>query len=236
MPAAATPKTDSLVTFTWEGEICRNVGWYEAGAYTEKQLRDTYALVSSLGMMTSTTAFTIEDYTDAHFAKAARDLQQEYDSLANALRRAEVVPTAFWQNIKKLRTRQLEERFQLNKYALEAYRNPSVLRRNPYYYHCQEYADALASADTVAVMQAWKKLTEAQKLKNGVPEMLQERFEQEYASAERMNYAKLQLMTFGWYNCANQQLKYNDLSDHYPLDQNYDKLFKRMKSECDDVD
>jgi len=216
--------------------MCEHVGAYPAGAYTEKQLRDTYSLVNFAGILTSTTVFRLEQYTDAHFAKAGKDLEREHDSLATSLQQAAVVPTAYWMKIKSLRTRELEEEYQFCKFALAGYYKPSSLQHNPYYSSCKEYADALASGDTTVVMLAWRKLKDAQKLNNGAPEALEQRFIQESAAPERMKYAKLELMTFGWYNCALQQTKYRDLPEQYHLRENYHKLFKTVKSDCEDVD
>ncbi|QKG51859.1 hypothetical protein [Hymenobacter sp. BRD67] len=233
---APKTKSDSLYTFTWQDESCTNIGYFKAGAYTKKQLQDTYNLVNFPDVLTSTTALNFEDYNDSYFDKAGRDLRHEYDSLTNTLKKAQIVPTAFWLKVRELRTLELTENYQLYKFTLEGYYSPSSLYRNKYYSHCKKYADALASADTISVMRAWKNLIEVQKLNNGAPELLEERFAQESVSPARMKYAKLYLMTFGWYNCANHHTKYNDLYDQYRLRQNYHKLFKKVKSDCADVD
>jgi hypothetical protein len=235
-PAKPAAPADSLATFTWQDEACENVGSYRAGAYTEQQLRATYHLVDFPGVLTHTTVFRLEEYTDAHFAKAGRDLRREYDSLATGLRQADVVPTAFWRQIQQLRLRELDENYQLARFALAGYHTPASLLHNAYSSSCRQYAEALASTDTAVVLHAWRQLIDEQKRHNGAPELLEERFIQEAASPDRLRYAKLQLMTFGWYNCAISHTKYSDLHDRYQLQQRYHQLFKSVKSECEDVD
>ncbi|WP_133658031.1 hypothetical protein [Hymenobacter sp. UV11] len=224
-------------TFTWQDDVCENTGTFPAGAYTRRQLQDTYQLVTGFMLTTTVVPFQLRHYNDAFFFQAARHLTHEHDSLAALLHGLKVVPTPFWQKIKRLRELELAESYAFSHATLEGYFHPDSWLSNAYYAHCAEYATALASTDSTIVMQAWRKLVDAEKADNGIPESLEAAFAAQLASPERMRYAKVALMTFGWSNCANAQRKYNDLSGQYPLPDEFAKLFTHVEqSNCVDVD
>jgi hypothetical protein len=226
-------------TFTWQDEACESTGTFPAGAYTQRQLRDTYYLTSGFILLTPTVAFNFNDYNAAYFTKAAASLKHEHDSLASLLRGLQVVPTAYWRTLKQLREKQLAEDYALSQAALEGYFHPESLLSNRYYPYCTAYATALASTDTLLVLQAWRKLVDEQKRQNGYPESLEREYVREAAKPEGINYAKMQLLTFGWTNCANSQSKYNQLDDQGTASPIYkfERLFTRIKqANCVDTD
>lgn len=236
-PAApkATPAT--LRTFTWQDEVCLNTGTFPAGAYTQRQLRDTYQLTSGILLTTNTVAFDFGSYNDAYFKRAAASLEHEHDSLATLLRGLQVVPNPYWRRMKQLRERQLAEEYAFHKAQLEGYFHPESWRRNQYYAHCTAYADALASADTVLVLKAWRKLVDEEKRNNGYPEALEQEFARASARPEAFEYAKMKLMTFGWGNCANSLSQYNRLDEKgEPVDK-FGQLFTHVsQANCVETD
>jgi len=226
-----------MQTFTWQDEVCENTGTFAVGAYTQRQLRDTYQVITGFQLSTTVVPFQLNHYNDAFFSAAARHLTHEHDSLAARLHGLQVVPTPYWQKIKRLRELELAEEYALDRATLEGYFHPTSWLSNAYYAHCAEYATALASTDSAVVIPAWRKLVDAQKVDNGIPEILEADFKAQLASPERMRYAKVDLMTFGWSNCANAQRKYNDLSSHYPLQDDFAKLFTHVEqANCVDAD
>jgi hypothetical protein len=236
-PPKPAPARKAVQTFTWQDEVCENTGTFAAGAYTQRQLRDTYQLVNGFMLTTTVVPFQLRHYNDAFFFQAARHLTHEHDSLAAALHGLQVVPTPYWRNIKRLRELELAESYALEHATLEGYFHPDSWLSNAYYAHCAEYATALASTDSAVVIPAWRKLVDAEKVNNGIPESLEAAFTAQLASPERMRYAKVALMTFGWSNCANAQRKYGDLSGQYPLQDEFAKLFTHVaQANCVDVD
>jgi hypothetical protein len=202
-PRKPAPARKAVQTFTWQDEVCENTGTYPAGAYTQRQLRDTYQLVNGFQLTTTVVPFQLSRYNDAFFSQAARDLTHEHDSLAAALHGLQVVPSPYWRNIKRLRELELAEEYAIDHATLEGYFHPDTWLSNAYYTHCADYATALASTDSAVVISAWRKLVDAQKVNNGVPQSLEAAFRAQLASPERMRYAKVALMTFGWSNSAN---------------------------------
>ena len=227
----------ALARFTWQDGLCDNTGFYNSAAYTPRQLRDTYELLTGFSLQTDATVFYLKDFNDAHFRQTLRQLQHEHDSLAAHLRALRVVPTDFWQKMKQLTQAALEEEYEVNRLTLEGYFTPAILPASKYSVSCPEFAAALASPDTVVLFQAWRKLTDGQKRRNGAPAMIERIFQQQAASRDRFRYARLELLAFGWYNCANAQRQYSDLSEHYQLNQHFLLLFKKVKTaNCNAID
>ncbi|GAA4505577.1 hypothetical protein GCM10023172_33640 [Hymenobacter ginsengisoli] len=236
-PHKPAPARKAMQTFTWQDDVCENTGTFPAGAYTQRQLRDTYQLVNGFQLNTTVVPFQLGHYNDAFFSQAAQHLTQEHDSLAARLHGLQVVPTPYWRNIKRLRELELAEEYVLDHATLEGYFHPDTWLSNAYYAHCAEYATALASTDSAVVIPAWRKLVDAEKVNNGIPASLEAAFKTQLASPERMRYAKVALMTFGWSNCANAQRKYSDLSGQHPLQDDFAKLFTHVaQANCVDVD
>ncbi len=231
------PTGKAVQTFTWQDDACENTGTFAAGAYTQRQLRDTYQLVIGFPLTTTVVPFQLNHYNDAFFTEAARHLTHEHDSLVALLRGLQIVASPYWRNIKHLRELELAEAYALSHATLEGYFHPASWLSNAYYASCAEYATALASTDSAVVVSAWRKLVDAQKKNNGSPGRLEADFKAQLASPERMRYAKVDLMTFGWGNCANNQRKYSDLTDKYPLSDKFSKLFTHVEqTNCVDVD
>lgn len=62
---------------------------------------------------------------------------------------------------------------------------------------------------------------------------MQRIFEEQYASPDRMKFALVEVMTFGWWNCANKAIKYVDYDGSQ--EREFRKLFIRVKTiSCDE--
>lgn len=126
----------------------------------------------------------------------------------------------------------MNESYELKKIAIQSYSRPQILMENRFSKECQEYAIALSSMDDELLLETWRKLVQKQAEKNGAPDLLLQRFNQENASLYRLTYARNQVMTYGWWNCANHVI-YHFEDDGTPAKE-FEKLFSNVKSECDE--
>ena len=101
-----------------------HTGSYPAGAYTQRQLLDTYELVNGFMLTTTVVPFQLRHYNDAFFSQAARHLA--HDSLAARLHGLKVVPTPYRRKIKRLRELELAESYALSHATLEGYFHPAT--------------------------------------------------------------------------------------------------------------
>jgi hypothetical protein len=227
---ALSKNSDTTAVFKWTTELCENTGTYNPKKYSELELKNTYDLwftFSGIALETNSNAHFIEDIEKLNIYK----LMSEYID-KKALYNRKIVSNPFWNKLKKERLQELEDEYELKKITIEAYSNPSILLNNKYSKYCSEYAKVLSSNDTIELLKSWRNLIEKQKSKNGAPEKFMERYNEKYNSKDRLVYAKIELMTYGWWNCGNSKLK--RVNDDGSMEKEFNKLFIQIKTVCDE--
>lgn len=215
--------------FKWDTELCSNTGEYNSEKYTEEELKNTYniwGMHSSAYLNTNTTPTSA---TDAE--KLTRELTAEYNE-RKASYNQKIVSNPYWEKVKADKIHELEDIYELKKIAIEAYSNPSVLLNNRFSKNCTEYAKALISNDTILLLKTWNNLAEKQKKNNGSPEKFMQRHLEKYNSKDRIQNAKQEIMTYGWWNCANAEVYRVD--DDGTMEKEFNKLFTNVTFECDE--
>lgn len=216
--------------FEWQNVLCTNEGTYNSEKYTVSQLKDTYKLWWQLqGYLNLDILSKKEGVIDT---LTVEKLDKEYKERLQEFNNLKLVDEPYWQELKKNKLLELSESYELKKIAIQAYKHPQVLMENRFTKHCQEYALALSSQDDDLLLKTWQNLVEKQMEKNGAPDLMWQRFDQENASADRLIYARNQVMTYGWWNCANHVI-YHFEDDGTPAKE-FEKLFSDVKSECDE--
>lgn len=223
--------SDTTAVFIWATELCENTGTYDPKKYSKEQLKNTYDLwftFSGIALETNSNAHFIEEINQLSVSK----LTSEYLTKKTDYNR-EIIPSSFWNKIKTERLQELEDEYELKKISIEAYTKPSILLNNRFSKFCNEYAQVLSSNDTIKLLKAWKNLVENQKSKNGAPEKFMEKYNEKYNSKDRLIYAKIELMTFGWWNCGNSTIR--RLNDDGSMEKEFNKIFINIKTECDEL-
>ncbi|MCB2410804.1 hypothetical protein [Hymenobacter lucidus] len=229
-PAAVSAPADTLATFRWESEMCSFTGRYDTRKYTAQQLADTHELLMGGVLTTNETVFKPED-----IAKLSLDtLEAEYTKVRARLLALELVPEARWQKLKRRKLQSLDNQYRAKKLTMQAYANPAVLLSAPYPASCKFYIRGLATGNDSLIRQTWQQLVREQQRNNSVPESLQRRFEQEAAEPNWRQYAQVELLGFGWWNCVNETIDYVEPTER--LRGRYAQLFTTVKSECEEVD
>ncbi len=221
--------SDTVATYSWITEACEYTGEYNPQVTSKEQLDNTYELWFGSSLLnTDATVFEPEDIKKLN----TDTLTQEYSNMMNKYKTMKIVSIPFWEKLKEKHIQELQEEYKLKKITIEAYSNPSILIKNEYTQYCTDYAKILASNKPDEMLKAWKKLAEEQKLKNGSPDEFMKEFYIKYNSKDKLLYAKVELMAFGWWNCANEHITRTsrDSTD----EQEFQKLFKNIKSQCDE--
>lgn len=234
-----TEDTLSVKKFEWQSELCEHVGYYKPGHFTVKQLQDTYFLQYTFNSVTALdTDITIDNpelYNTAYIESSLKKLENNYIQAAQKLKSLDVVPSKFWLEHKQLLLLELEELYKLQKLTLEAHINPGFLIGTVYADKCHDYVNALTSEDSTVLLEAWKNLVEFKKSQNGYPEKLEQEYQRKLKSKGRLLFARIDLMTYGWWNCANEQRKYVDgFNQEGQMSKEFNKLFNRIESVCED--
>jgi hypothetical protein len=90
----------------------------------------------------------------------------------------------------------------------------------------------MAGGDTL--LTAWRKQNEIARANNGDPERVRKEFEAELASPQKFEYARLEMLTFGWWNCVNATIVQETGSQDGTNQKQFEKLFKKLTSECEE--
>lgn len=219
-------------TFTWDDELCGYSGTYDAKKYSEEQLRNTLKLGQTAGsypIETNTTAWKISDIPTLDVAA----LDREYQQRSAELKAMPIVPVPYWQTFKLRKIRELDQVYRLARVSMVAYEDPRALLSYEGARSCMvPYARPLVSGGEDLLI-AWRGVNEASRARNSDPEGVRRKYEEQLRSPDKMLYAQIEVITFGWGNCAN------DLIDYVKGDQTpnkeFKKLFKSVKTvSCDE--
>ena len=115
---------------------------------------------------------------------------------------------------------------------MQAFEDPAALLNNRFSKSCERFVTALNSTDTSVLLTTWKSFCEELKTKNGSPETFMAKFYEKYNSPQKLVYAKIDLLTFGWGNCANNST-FHVASDG-KAEKAFEKLFSNVKHECEE--
>ncbi|NNF00206.1 MAG: hypothetical protein HKN25_14400 [Pyrinomonadaceae bacterium] len=218
-------------TFSWENPACAMEGKYDSQKYTEKQLKDTWELVSSTGaipLFTQTSVFKYEDIGKL----SVEDLDTEYRTVSNKVKNLEVVKDPYWQRLKKAKIRETDEFYKLKRLSMQSYKTPSVLRKYEGASFCKDfYVEPLVKGGEY-LRATWLKVNMDSRQQNSGPGRMKRKFDMENARRDWEKFARVEVMNFGWGNCANKTIPYveNDGS----AEMRFRKLFISVKEECDE--
>jgi hypothetical protein len=222
----------SYSIFKWETELCSHEGKYDPEKYSEQQLQNTFDLwftYNALQLNTRDYEIYVEDFKSFDAAAQLEKLEQEYSSKKHTYNKMILLPGAYWEDLRKSRLRELEEEFELKKITLKAHLNPSALLKNRFTKNCLRYAEALSSADTIAMFNEW---IELEKEMGNTNPTQSEKFKKIINSPDRLIHARMTLMVYGWHNCANKQVYRDNSKVNYS--ELFSQAFESVNEECDE--
>ncbi|GAB3704936.1 hypothetical protein GCM10027592_36830 [Spirosoma flavus] len=221
----SAPKDTAI--FAWATELCDFQSTYNPTQYTKQQLENTHALwLDNWYLEAPAVATTPDELTSLNLDSLRRD----YEQMREHLNKHTPVDVPFWQQLKQQRIRAMDSEYTLKKLAISAYQNPALLRKSKYDAVGSVYVEALISGDTTALLKAWKRLNEEQKKASGLPEKLEDAFQEKYKASDRLLFAKVELMAYGWWNHVRQSVPYVEVNQR--METEFKKLFNENKATC----
>ena len=221
-------------TLSWYTELCDHTGTFDTSKYTKKQLQDTYKLwfaYSSLALLTRDKETDADKYNSFDSKAQLKKLEAEYKSKKKELKNLALVSGKVWEELRQNRMKNIDEVYELCKINLEAYSNPKVLLKNRFTKYCPDYAEALASKDTLKLMAAWGKLLKEREEGNSSDSSF-DRYKNSLTPEARIAHARSYLLAYGWHNCANRQINHDTPNVNYQ--EAYGKLFVSVETECEE--
>jgi len=222
---SAVPICAQNRTFKWSDELCDYVGTYNAKKYTLAQLRNTSKLLDR-GVYSIQTTATVFDPGDLRKLSLA-ELEKEYAAKVAELNGLEIVNVPYWQDLRKRTLAEMKQVYELSRVTIQGHSNPKMLNELKWADTCKgKYAGPLISGGAM-LLDTWRAVNEESRTRNSDPERLRRIFDQQNASPDRLKYALVEVMTFGWWNCANQEINYVETEG--VQEREFRKLFIRVK-------
>jgi hypothetical protein len=221
-------------TFKWSDEMCEYSGTYDSKKYTEAKLRNTQRLLLSQDFSLTSVDATVGNYEDIGKLDPAA-AEAKYRDLIDELEHYEYVSTPFTDAVLAARLRELRQIYQLIRTTMAAYTDPTVIRKYQGAEACKlNYGEPLIAGGD-ALVAAWRKVNRDSQSRNADPARLQRRWNEQNASPDRLKFALVETMSFGWWNCANNEIRYADAEFGPCADKEFRKLFIRVKTiRCDE--
>lgn len=221
-------------TLHWETELCTHIGTFDKSKYSKEQLKGAFKLWftnNALQISTRDVVFNAKEYYTFDSKGQLLKLEKEYAEKKAAYAAIKLPPGRIWKDLLQNRIKDLDETYELSMLSLKAHSDPSVLLKNRFAQHCPEYIEALASEDTELLMAAWQRL-KAERDMGNYSESSFNKYKNSLTPEMRIAAAKTDLLTYGWYNCANRQIDHEIPNINYS--EEFDRLFISVEEECDE--
>ena len=231
MFSAATTQFAQLKKFRYSIFSCDYEGTYDSAKYSEAKLRATLKLINA-GEFSINADATPRRIADVPYLDVVA-LDREYAVKAAGLRKLPIVETAYFTSLRDRHLKELEQVYRLSKVTMQAYNAPVTLRRYIGADSCvKTYADPLVNGGD-DLLAAWRHVNEKARNDNIDPARVKSVFDRQFDSPEKYDYARIEVMTFGWWNCANhfvERVGYDGGQE-----KQFEKLFRRVrKIQCDE--
>jgi len=217
--------------FRWTTELCEFEGSYDAKKYSDAQLKNTVKLFApgNFQIQTEATVWKHEDINKLNVAA----LDKEYESKSTALKKLDIVKSAYWEALRERKLKELKQIYELSRLTILGYNEPPKLKEAAFAESCVvKYASPLINGGE-ELLATWKGVNEDTRRKNGDPERIKKIFEAEYDSPDRLKFARVEVMSFGFWNCANELIEREEYGEMH--EKEFKKLFKRTKTiACDE--
>lgn len=224
-----------LKTFKWDDDMCSYTSTYDARRYNETQLRNTLSMLrpgagAETGPEISLHVWKYEDIAKLDI----EGYDRQYERRLKRLKELDIVKTPYWENLRTQMISELGQMHELSRLTAIAYTRPEVINGYPRAESCKlKYAGPIIQGGE-ALVDAWREVNLASQKVNADPKRLQDRFDTQNASPDRMKFALLETMAFGWWNCAIISIDRPKSLENGAADREFRKLFTRVKETCEE--
>mgnify|MGYP000968209888 CR=1 FL=1 len=219
-----------IKVFTWEYGLCHNSGEYDTTKYTEEQLDNTLLLFysdykSTIRLITPSYAWEPNELDKL----SIDSLDKEYNLKRNILKNLSIVKSSFWEDVRNAKLDRMAQDYQLRTVTIKAYKNPKILKEYLPALPCSSYVEALIDGGD-NMIRAWKAIKKKQWENNSDSISFIEKFNQKMNSEKRTEFAQIDIILFGWWNCAVQH--FNKTISDDKIYSEYKKIFTNYKVGC----
>ena len=230
--AAAHTMLAQIRPFKWQGEMCSYSATYDSKRHNEKQLRNTARLLT-FGNFELTYFPMVFKHEDIRLLDVAK-IDHEYRTKIAELKALDLVPGPYWENVRQKRIKEMDQSYRLRRTQTLAYRDPRVLREYAGAPSCKlRYTEPLIAGGE-SLYKIWLDVNKESRKENADPDRVRRDFESHMASPDRDKFAFVEVMGFGWGNCANALVEYDEAWREGTYLTQFKKLFIRVRESCEE--
>lgn len=218
----------SYKVYSWNEDGCDYIGTYDSTKVSQLQIINSIDLVFG-SQQYCLYNISVHDIYQLHELNID-SLDEHYSNYLANLEKKEVIQDRYWDNLKKLRIKELKKDWQLKRLMLLSYTYPDTLMSVSKSADCLKYALAIKTGGD-ELLKIWSELSEKMALNNGDPEKVRENFREKMASPENLIYAQMDVVSFGWWNSINNTLLRPNTDDYY---EHLCESFVEVKQLCDE--
>lgn len=162
-----------------------------------------------------------------------KNLEERYLKDKSTVQSLELPKTSAWEAFRSLKLEEIDQGYRMERFASKALIDPGVLDSFGVHDSCMDVHARAMIRGGKAVLEDWRNLTKIKASQNGSPERVWSEFDKHWKSSHRMEYARSEIMTYGWRNCANNHVPRLETIDVRGKSfEAFKKLFVETKSSC----
>lgn len=231
------PVKTNLISYSYQTFNCENKGFFDPKKYKQEEIDGVYNLLYKYNgiYFDSHPVFKLSDLDDIRKNKNLylQQLEKQYQERKKELYALQVINQPVWKKLHQENILIFENEYQLQKETIIAFSDPSSLKNSQFYSTCKEYIDAVASSDTKKRDAVWKNFIEIRSKNNADPQGVMANFKNKLSDPKKEDYALIDLIGFGFYNCANGHFRQPSDEDG-TIYTSFDNLFTKLKKDCDE--
>ncbi len=182
--------------FDFSDEWCSYRGYYKGTQYSERQLRDTYALFE--------TAHYIDD------RGTPEELKRHYEAAIERLKNLQIVNHGYFKRLKADVLNYVKQTYALKIVQKNAVQRPAdLVTAVKAGTRARYYAEALSSGGE-ALMKSYLELVQEQMKENAWPENLWDSYQDNLKQPNKEELAFDYVLLYGWWNNANRLIAHID--------------------------
>ena len=219
---------------SWSDEACVHRISFDPAKYDEKRLKNTINLLFEPSKFEAPVPPFVGESKDIAGLDPGK-YDQQCGAALKTVRGFELLPLNGIEDYQRAKTEETEDFCRFGNIQIRGYRDPSALREYARAPSCSHFIDALeGKTDT---MKAFRETVAEQCKDNASPQRCRDSTLKEAEKPDGKERVRINLMTFGWSNCANNYTVHSTNSK--PLEQmraGLEKQFRRMftvRSKCE---
>ncbi len=212
--------------FKWSDLTCEHESKYKTNLYTETQINNCYLLTQDdvFRIANTPSVFNPEDIKSLNLDT----LDQEFKTKSLRLKTLDIPKTKEWENIRNKILIELDQLYTLSRIVYVAYLSDDYNALSKYNSSdtcLQKHSSALIAGGD-SLLNNWYDITTELAQNNGSPENIWKKYYQNLSSENKFLFAKVDVTTFGWWNCA---VIYVEFFDRNLVLKEFKKLFINTK-------